>query len=545
MSTAEEPKPLSQDQHDPSAHARQRQPSTQSRRNFLVRSSMLLAAVGAGAALEPANAQTSDEGQPTDLPPAGENKHYHASSFGRMFPQLPPFAQDTPEMRAALFSLGAIDGPMDGKVLPPPTLPPAPPASPPPAQTNDVTVPVPPGENPRISAGFTFFGQFIAHDLTFDAHSNFTQRHEPAATTNFRTPLLDLDSIYGAGPVASAHLYDKSSDKTKFLVDAGALWDLPRNSQGVALISDPRGDQTVIAAQLFQVFLRFHNAVVDELSGRAAPPADLFAEAQRLVRWHYQWLIVHEYLPHIVTQELVDDILSRPDGRRFYKWHDEPFMPVEFAEAAFRFGHSQLRPNYLLNGTFASPLFVTPTPDNPHPVDLTGGKRDPRMIINWQIFFRLGSNPPGFPFNSMLIDTLLPTSLLRLPFTGPDRPDNPSSLARRTLLRHLTFGVPSGQSVARAMNIEPLDRSELADLEPFGLAQSTPLWFYVLREAARRAQGQHLGPLGGRIVAEVIIGLLQADPRSYLAQNPQWRPVLGQRSGEFGIADLLRFAGAG
>ena len=96
---------------------------------------------------------------------------------------------------------------------------------------------------------------------------------------------------------------------------------------------DPRGDQTVIAAQLSQVFLRFHNAVVDDLSRRVSPPADLFAEAQRLVRWHYQWLIVHEYLRHIVTQELVDDILSSPSVRRFYKWQDEPFIPVEFAEA--------------------------------------------------------------------------------------------------------------------------------------------------------------------------------------------------------------------
>lgn len=523
--------------------AQQRKLLPQSRRNFLVRSSILLAAVGAGATLEPAKAQTpQDQTTTTGQPPASENKQYHAESFGRMFPELPPFAEDTPQVRAALFALGAIDGPMDGKVLPPPALPPAGP--PPPVQTNDVTVPVPPGENPRIPTGFTFFGQFIAHDLTFDAHSNFTQRHEPAATKNFRTPLLDLDSIYGAGPVASAHLYDKSSDKTKFLVDADALWDLPRNSQGVALISDPRGDQTVIAAQLFQVFLRFHNAVVDELQSSFSTPAELFDAAQKLVRWHYQWLIVHEYLPLIVTQEVVSNILDSRGGRRFYRWHDEPFMPIEFAEAAFRFGHSQLRPNYLLNGAFASPLFAVPTPTDPRPVDLNGGKRDPRMIINWQIFFNLDSNPPGFPFNSMLIDTLLPTSLLRLPFTGPDRPDNPASLARRTLLRHLTFGVPSGQAVARAMNLEPLDPSELVDLEPFGLAQSTPLWFYVLREAARRAQGQHLGPVGGRIVAEVMIGLLQADPRSYLVQNPQWRPIFGQQSGQFGMADLLRFAGA-
>lgn len=512
-------------------------PYSQARRTFLVRSSLLLAAVGTGAALEPTSAQAQAADQ--NATPQVTN-HYDSQSFGRMFPNLPPFAEDTPQVREALLRLGALDGIMDGKIPPPRPLPPG--ELPPPPQPTNVSGPA--GEHPRSPSGLSFFGQFIAHDLTFDAHSNFTRQHEPARTTNFRTPLLDLDSIYGAGPVASAHLYDRRSGKTKFLIDGDAPWDLPRNSQQIALVSDPRGDQTVISAQLQQVFLRFHNAVVDHLQQRTSPPADVFGEAQELVRWHYQWLVVHEYLSQVVGQQLVDDLLAKRKGPSFYRWHDEPFMPVEFAEAAFRFGHSQIRPTYVLNDRPALEIFMPPTPDNPHPIDMTGGKRDPNMIIDWRMFFDLGSNPPGTPFKSMLIDTRIATPLLDLPFTGPNRPDNPSSLAARTLLRHLTFGLPSGQAVAHAMHEEPLDPAELADLQPFGLAQSTPLWFYILREAEKRARGEHLGPVGGRLVAEVIIGLLEADSQSYLAQVPGWRPTLGAQPGTFTMADLLRFAGA-
>jgi hypothetical protein len=529
------PQPADEQSEARRSHVSDERRASQSRRAFLKRSGFLLVAFGGAGSLETARAQTESHGCPMHGNSLSAGNHYSPDSFGRMFPQLPPFAPDTPQVREALLALGSFDGPMNAKMPPPP---------PPPGDlsqpNDDVPFPLPPDSNPKIPTGFSFVGQFIAHDLTFDAHSTFTQRHNPGKVTNFRTPALDLDGMYGAGPVASAHLYDKASGNTKFLVDLDAPWDLPRNEQQVAIVGDPRGDQTVIAAQVFQAFLRFHNAVVDHLQGPAASPLELFNEAQRLVRWHYQWLIVHEYLPLIAGPGLVEEILDQRRGRKFFKWQHGPFMPVEFSAAAFRFAHSQTRPTYVVNSRFAAALFAVPTPFDPNPEDLSGGKRDLRMKMNWPNFFNLEPDPPG---PSMLIDTRLPTTLFRLPFKESEPSGIPMTLPGRTLLRHLTFGLPSGQDVAKAMREDPLTAGELADLESFGLQHSTPLWFYVLREADKRAKGEQLGPVGARIIAEVIIGLLEADERSYLAQDPRWQPVFGQRSGEFGIADLLKFGG--
>ena len=96
------------------------------------------------------------------------------------------------------------------------------------------------------------------------------------------------------------------------------------------------------------------------------------------------------------------------------------------------------------------------------------------------------------------------------------------------------------------MGISPLttDELDLAKVAP-SFAEHAPLWYYVLREASLRADGRRLGPVGGRIVAEVLIGLLEGDPFSYLRVEPGWRPTLpSDRPGEFTMPDLLRFAGA-
>jgi len=165
--------------------------------------------------------------------------------------------------------------------------------------------------------------------------------------------------------------------------------------------------------------------------------------------------------------------------------------------------------------------------------------------VDWQTFFEVGPTPPGHedlgasPKPNKRIDTKLSSPLFELPF-GP--PNDPQTLAQRNLLRHLTFSLPSGQSVAKAMNIKPLSREELSDLKPMGFDRETPLWFYILKEAELKAEGKTLGPLGGRIVAEVFIGLLQGDSTSYLQQDPNWKPILGQDQ-DFEVADLLRFAG--
>jgi hypothetical protein len=298
-----------------------------------------------------------------------------------------------------------------------------------------------------------------------------------------------------------------------------------------------------------------HNAVVDYVKTKIklTVPGEIFAEARRIVRWHYQWMIVHQFLRKTCGDGVVDDILQ--NGRKFYKWTNEPFIPVEFSVAAYRFGHSQVRPSYRANftgnpgGTPFFAMILAPTPSNPNdPDDLSGGFRAPRRFIDWPTFFDFhdGNVKPN-----KKIDTTLSTALFHLPGSvvpHPDPKSNPSSLAQRNLLRHLTFSLPSGQRVARAMKLPELSKGDLADLKPFGFDDRTPLWFYILREADTVQNGERLGPVGARIVAEVFLGLLQGDSSSYLSQDPDWNPFLptvdaSKTGDDFSIVDLLRYAG--
>ena len=457
---------------------------------------------------------------------------YAHGKFGRLFPTLPPFAHDTQAVRAGLLELGKPGGLMDALDAGPPADPLAPnPRNP---------------DNPTMTAGFTFFGQFLDHDVTFDPTSSLERQVDPEAVENFRVPAFELDSVYGSGRGASPHLYDqRSPGASKLLIDEAAPRDLPRNSQNTAIIGDPRNDENLIVSQLHLAFLKFHNAVVDRLLGaNSTDPNALFDQAQRLVRWHYQWLILHEFLPATVGQSLVDEILA--NGRRFYNWRNAPFIPVEFSVAVYRFGHSQIRPGYIANfegdngGPFKVHIFHAALDHSvPDPDDLSGGKRAPRRFVDWPTFFDLGD---GRSKPNKLIDTKLSTPLFVLPFVAPNMPGSPRSLAQRNFLRHLTFSLPSGQRVARAMGIEPLSPSDLSELDPLGLDRKTPLWYYILKEAEVLAGGQRLGPVGARIVAEVFIGLLQGDPMSYLRQDPDWTPTLAETD-DFTMADLLTFAG--
>ena len=284
---------------------------------------------------------------------------------------------------------------------------------------------------------------------------------------------------------------------------------------------------------------------LDAAQGRNANPdaQELFIEVQRVVRWHYQWLVLHEFLPHTVGDDVTASVLQ--DGLQHFHWRNDPFIPVEFSVAAFRFGHSQVRPSYRANfGTSATDvtqqffalIFDATLPSGPDPADLRGGHRAPRRFIDWQTFFDFGD---GRVRRNKIIDTKLSTVLFAL--LGQPVGD-PVSLATRNLLRNLTMQVPSGQRIAQAMQLPVLPESDLADLVPFHLHKQTPLWFYILREAHVTAEGHHLGPVGGRIVAEVIVGLIQGDPFSYLNQQPDWTPTYGTGD-TFTVPDLLRAAG--
>ena len=269
-----------------------------SRRRFL-------GAVGASAGAVAVDA-ASVVASPGQRPCARASSAASAEHFGRIF-RLPPFAQQSPKVEAALRELGKPGGLLDAA---------DPLAAGPKALIVDLALSANNPNNPSQTAGTTFLGQFLDHDVTFDATSRLALPTNPADAPNSRTPALDLDSVYGAGPVAQQELYDPS-DHIKLKVESGGVFeDLPRRADGAAIIGDPRNDEHMIIAGLHCAFLLFHNRAVDYVreQGRLSDPIDVFAEARRLTTWHYHWLIVHEFLPQIVGQKMVDDVLRR--GRR-------------------------------------------------------------------------------------------------------------------------------------------------------------------------------------------------------------------------------------
>ena len=485
--------------------------------------------------------------------------------FGRIFPGLPPFAAATDSVRAALLEVGMPGGIMDARddlaagpkaLILDPTVN-GNPTSTDPYGTNP--------DNPTMTAGSTFVGQFTDHDITFDQTSHLGQPANPLTSPNTRTPALDLDSVFGGGPAVRPDLYvpnpDGSVGPALKIGSGGVHEDVPRVANGdgsyTALLGDPRNDENVIIAGLHSAHVLFYNRVLSDLrnfSLRAFPAAreaDLEHSygqhliARQITLWHYQWLLVNEHLPQIAGPAIVTDVLAR--GCRYYTPpRGDAFMPIEFGAAAYRFGHSMVRPSYRANftsgtGDSASPaadpffaLVFDPAQaafDGPVTVDrddLLGGFPAARRYVGWQTFFDLGD---GQVKNNKKIDTTISSVLftLPLPAIAPHTQTAPTVLPQRNLLRQLTWGLPSGQAVARAMGAPALAAADLADIgavyAPFAI--STPLWYYILAEARVAAGGLNLGPVGGRIVAETLIGLLRADPGSYLSAYPRFTPFLG------------------
>jgi hypothetical protein len=502
------------------------------------------ATLGASSCL-PARAAEDDEASP-------RRRRFvlREDRFGRLFPDLSPFAAPSEALRAALMEIGKPGGMMDAKDA---------------LDRGPVDLIVDPAlsannpNNTAHTAGTTFFGQFLDHDMTFDLSSRLGQPTDPEDSPNERTPALDLDSVYGDGPERDPELYEVARGRDRFdargarfkLESGGLFEDLPRARNRTAIIADQRNDEHLILAGLHAAFLLFHNKVAELVAARDRrdAPAQVFRTARLLATWHYQWLVLREFLPLIIGQAMVDDILE--NGRKFFR-PNRMFIPVEFQGAAYRFGHSMVRPSYRANlagdggKAFFGMIFDPSQEGAADPNDLRGGVRAPRRFVGWQTFFDFGD---GEVKPNKQIDTKISTPLFNLPLSAIATPGGPTSLAQRNLLRHVTWQLPSGQAIARHMKVPVLARGDLAELAGLGanLDASTPLWHYVLKEAQVMEKGLRLGPVGARIVGEVFIGALQLDRRSFLAAAPQWQPTLparsGQVTGEFRMVDLLTFAG--
>ncbi|WP_421926275.1 peroxidase family protein [Neoaquamicrobium sediminum] len=433
----------------------------------------------------------------------------------------------------------------------------------------------PDGNNDDIPSGFTYLGQFVDHDISLDMTSLGDKEKDPLGIENFRTPSLDLDAIYGLGPDGSPHLYARNPDNKnkpgpKFLIGKnfdtgeGAFRnDLPRNPEGRALIGDHRNDENLLVAQTHLAFLKFHNKVCDIVAGSANPPDNVFMEARRMVTWHYQWMILHDFVERLCGDGIVAQILH--DGRKFYRFKRVPYMPVEFSAAAYRLGHSMVRQRYPHNRIFTGADFdlffgfsglsgqivgdLAPVPPTgPLPVSTLPSN----WIIDWRRFFKLGDSggAPVATTPSRKIDPYLVPALAKLP--GEDENSLSAILAFRNLKRGVTLGLPSGQDVAAAMRIKnPLTPDEIASdsggstdgavAKQHGMHTATPLWYYILKEAKVRHDGKRLGPVGATIISEVFVGLVHGDHASYLWQRANWKPTLpSAQANDFTMVDLLR-----
>ena len=398
--------------------------------------------------------------------------------FGRLFPSLPPFAAPSAKLTAAMLELGAPGGPLDAKddlaggaaqlIL-------------------DPTLSLNNPNNPTHTAGVTFFGQFIDHDLTFDLTSRLGRRTKPRTSPNARSPAFDLDSVYGAGPEEDPEYYESAKEaeggrplRLK-IGHGGRFEDLPRDPTTLqAIIPEPRNDENLMISGLHAAFVLFHNRLVDFLRAEGqTPPERLFHRARRLVRWHYQWLVVHEFLPLLVGQDVVDDILR--NGRRFYR-PSAAFIPVEFQTGTYRVGHSMVRPSYRANLAgdagnlpFFAMIFDPAAEGMADPIDLRGGARAPRRFIGWQTFFDFGGAHTADVRPNKRIDTHISTPLFHLPVGAIPGPETEVlALPQRNLLRHITWSLPSGQAVARHLGVPVLAESDLAELSVFGLGLQAP-----------------------------------------------------------------------
>jgi len=441
--------------------------------------------------------------------------------FGRMFTNQQPL-YTPPDVLARL---GAVDGPM-----------------------NEISSPA---STESVPLGMVFLGQFIDHDITLDTSSSLNRVNDPNSISNFRSPALDLDCIFGEGPEDEPFLYERRSRKLLLLTGETnqnhgqpehlRQFDLARTAEGVAIIGDPRNDENRIVSQLQLAFIKCYNAYYADFEvkypNRGAK--EIYELARQKLTWQYHWVILHEFLPQMVGEATVRKV--RSEGRKFYTPCSGSYIPVEFSAAAYRFGHSMIK-NFMRLKTGGPPfeLFSAEIGQGFRPV------QDIQEVVEWAAFFDID----GTFQRAGQMDTRMAADLLQLPpFVPP-----PRSLAERNLKRGQSFLLPSGETVARCMGRSPEEikfvrdfaLNLVADFDGIDLDLGIPLWFYLLAEAeciGRRdldgnKPGEGLGPVGGIIVAEVLVGLMEMDNHSFLNVDRNWMPS----NGEATMNDLLQKA---
>ena len=416
-----------------------------------------------------------------------------------------------------------------------------------------------PGDNPRLPAAYAFFAEFLKHDLTNAAG-------RPGFSSAGR---LNLDTIYGAGPDRDPELFGewghqtfefrldaagppeapigidlpryqgwicevpadgllRCSDGSSFGIDPGATFRLAgihclqlepdgtvrigserrlrptpehlRAVSSIARIGDPRNDANAILSQLHLTFLQFHNREYRRLVAAGSAPVAAYRLARQRVTWHYQWFVMHDFLPRWVGPELVYDTLQALRQRgstALGRGAAIPGLQTEFLDAVLCMGPAIHLPSYRTNTRPSSPSLLPPdSPKQDGP--LAGRPIDLGCMIDWRLFVDRGGS--GATQSTRAIGPSFRGSSVDHPATA-------------ILERGLRQRLPSGHAIARSLGVKPLD------------GEDEPLWLYVLREAQELGRGQTLGPVGGRIAAEALLGVIQRDPTSCLRVDPSWTPA--------------------
>lgn len=419
------------------------------------------------------------------------------SGFTRQFPALAPYHLDRDDLRR----LGNAAGPMF-----------------------DANAPA--DEDPTGQSGDTYFGQFVDHDFTKDPITSAQlDTVDPETVPNGRTPQFDLDSVYGGGPSVDVVRFDADG---RFLLTGDR--DLLRTAAGTADIPENRNDENRIISQIHVAVQRFHNALIDQ--------GATFGEARAETVLHYQWVLLHDFLPRILDPAvLAEEVANKPNpgGPNGIDVH------MEVTVAAYRWGHSAVRRAYRLQApnNLTSPQVQVFRADGQP--DLRGGSPlPPNMVINWPNFVQIDgeSAPVNIPRR---IDPLISSGLFIL--SPAETGDNgPTELPARNLIRSDAYGLPSGQAVAAALGLPAQTNAALGLTDP-RWGPEAPLWAYILGEAKQASNGERLGPVGSTLVAREFVRLLTKDNGSLLHPgNKNWRPSQGGAD-PFTLGDLLQVAG--
>ncbi len=408
----------------------------------------------------------------------------------------------------------------------------------------------------NVPAGYTFFAQFVDHDITLDTTSDLfgdpQKSADIAGLPNLRTPSLDLDCVYGFGPEASPYLYVGPTAPGRLLEgNSGNADDVPRSENGTALIGDPRNDENIFVSQMQLLFIRFHNKVYDMLVAEY-PAHERFEKAQEIVRHHYQYIVINDFLRRICDEKVFKFALGKAKQGNYplvygLNKHGELPMPVEFSVAAYRFGHTTVRQTYAANSLQTE---VDLFDERFGTLGFSALPED--LVVDWRFMLEVDKCVP--PLHTKAFDLKFASELIEMPDPVVGRTASPleRSLAARNLLRGNALSLPSGQDIAAALKAAgyPIPASfnnlkldqvipENCDLD--GFAESTPLFFFLMREADVLGKGNNMGPVGSALILEVMLGALSLCDTSFL-KHDKWKPlpcITG--SGDLELADIVRF----